>query len=272
MNKNDAIGIFDSGIGGLTVGHQIAKLMPQERIVYFGDTKHLPYGDKSLEAIIRFSKRITQFLLQQNCKMIVIACNTASALAFEQVKKICNDKAVAINVIDPVVNHTASSSAKKVGIIGTKNTISSGVYAQKIQNLNTSIKTRSLATPLLVPMIEEGFYQNKISETILSNYLERKELSGIDHLILGCTHYPLIEEEIKQYYKGKVELINSARIVSKHVKQALLNSNLLNDNTQKTAEHQFYLSDYTSSFEQSAQHFFGEKISLLETDIDELGS
>jgi len=268
MNKNSAIGIFDSGIGGLTVGHQIAKLMPQERIVYFGDTKHLPYGDKSPEAIIRFSKRITQFLLEQNCKMIVIACNTASALAFEHVKNLCKDKAIAINVIDPVVKFTAYSKAKSVGIIGTKNTILSDVYAKKIQSLNTDITTSSIATPLLVPMIEEGFYQHKISETILSNYLERKELIDIDHLILGCTHYPLIEEEIKQYYKGKVELINSARIVSKHVKNALMEVNLLNDDSHTTAKHQFHLSDYTSSFEQSAQHFFGEKISLLETDID----
>jgi glutamate racemase len=268
MNKNSAIGIFDSGIGGLTVGHQIAKLMPQERIVYFGDTKHLPYGDKSPEAIIRFSKRITQFLLEQNCKMIVIACNTASSLAFEHVKNLCKDKAIAINVIDPVVKFTSYSKAKSVGIIGTKNTILSDVYAKKIQSLNTDITTSSIATPLLVPMIEEGFYQHKISQTILSNYLEREELRDIDHLILGCTHYPLIEEEIKQYYKGTVELINSARIVSKHVKNALMDANLLNDDTHTIAEHQFYLSDYTSSFEQSAQHFFGEKISLLETDID----
>tara|TARA_B110000438_G_scaffold271409_1_gene289269 strand:- start:446 stop:1252 length:807 start_codon:yes stop_codon:yes gene_type:complete len=268
MNKNSAIGIFDSGIGGLTVGHQIAKLMPQERIVYFGDTKHLPYGDKSPEAIIRFSKRITQFLLDQNCKMIVIACNTASALAFEHVKNLCKDKAIAINVIDPVVEFTAYSKAKSVGIIGTKNTVSSDVYAKKIQSLNIDITTSSIATPLLVPMIEEGFYQNKISQTILSNYLERKELRAIDHLILGCTHYPLIEEEIKQYYKGKVELINSARIVSKYVKKVLMDVNLLNDDSHTTAKHQFHLSDYTNSFEQSAQHFFGEKISLLETDID----
>jgi glutamate racemase len=268
MNKNSAIGIFDSGIGGLTVGHQIARLMPQERIVYFGDTKHLPYGDKSPEAIIRFSKRITQFLLEQNCKMIVIACNTASALAFEHVKTLCKDKAIAINVIDPVVKFTAYSKAKSVGIIGTKNTILSDVYAKKIQSLSTAITTNSLATPLLVPMIEEGFYQHKISQTILSNYLEREELRAIDHLILGCTHYPLIEEEIKQYYKGTVEVINSARIVSKHVKNALMNDNLLNNESHTITKHQFYLSDYTSSFEQSAQHFFGEKISLVETNID----
>ena len=163
---------------------------------------------------------------------------------------------------------TTRSKAKSVGIIGTKNTILSNVYAKKIQSINNTITSHSLATPLLVPMIEEGFYQNKISQTILATYLERKELKAIDHLILGCTHYPLIEEEIKQYYKGTVDVINSARIVSKHVKNALMNVNLLNNESHTTAKHQFHLSDYTSSFEQSAQHFFGEKISLVETDID----
>ena len=268
MKKTNPIGIFDSGIGGLTVGHQIAKLMPQERIIYFGDTKHLPYGDKSPESIIRFSENISRFLLEQNWKMIVIACNTASALAFDAVKKLCSDHAIAINVIDPVVQFTARSKAKSVGIIGTKNTILSDVYAKKIQSQNKAITTHSLATPLLVPMIEEGFYQNNISHTILTNYLEREELASIDHLILGCTHYPLIEEEIKQYYKEDVEVINSARIVSKHIKETLQNANLLNDETNNPSKHQFHLSDYTSSFEQSAQHFFGEKISLRETDID----
>lgn len=269
MKNTNAIGIFDSGIGGLTVGHQIAKLMPNEDIVYFGDTKHLPYGDKSPEAIIRFSKNITEFLLKQDCKMIIIACNTASALAFNVVKSICKDKAIAINVIDPVVDYTCNSPSKKVGIIGTKNTIQSDVYAQKIGTLNNTIVASSLATPLLVPMIEEGFYQNKISKTIISNYLEAELLNHIDHLILGCTHYPLIEEEISTYYNGTVQVINSAKIVAQHVQSNLANHKLLN--TQKeVGKHQFYVSDYTDSFEQSAQYFFGERIHLEEIQINQL--
>jgi len=264
MNKTSPIGIFDSGIGGLTVGNQITNLMPNERIVYFGDTKHLPYGDKSPEAIIRFSKNITTFLLEQNCKMVVIACNTASAIAFNAVEKLCKDKAIAVNVIDPVVDFTCRSETRSVGIIGTKNTILSDVYATKIKANHSGIKTKSLATPLLVPMIEEGFYQNKISNTILSNYLEKEELLNIDHLILGCTHYPLIEEEIKQYYKGTVEIVNSAKIVSKYIKKKLSDSNLLS-NSQSSQTHNFNVSDYTDSFEQSAQYFFGERINLKET-------
>jgi len=136
MKKTNPIGIFDSGIGGLTVGHQITKLMPHERIVYFGDTQHLPYGDKSADAIKSYSKNITKFLIEHECKMVVIACNTASALAFKEVKDCCKNLAIPLNVIDPVVNYTCSTKAKKVGIIGTKNTVTSNVYALKIKELN----------------------------------------------------------------------------------------------------------------------------------------
>lgn len=263
MNKSKSIGIFDSGIGGLTVANEIAKLLPSEDIIYYGDSKHLPYGDKSEEAILQFSKNITSFLLDQECKIIVIACNTASAIAFETVQNTCNNKAIAINVIDPVVAHTINSNAKKIGIIGTKNTINSKVYSNKIHLGNQNIKTASLATPLLVPMIEEGFYQNKISETILDNYLGNELLKGIDHLILGCTHYPLIEKDIKLYYRNNIKVINSAKIVAKSV-QETLSKRGLNNRTANVSKKKFYVSDYTKSFELSAKHFFGEVINLEE--------
>ena len=266
MKKRNPIGIFDSGIGGLTVGYQIAKLMPNERLVYFGDTKHLPYGDKSAEAIKTYSKNITKFLLEHNCKMILIACNTASALAFKEVKECCENLAIPVNVIDPVVNFTNHFTNKIVGIIGTKNTIFSDVYALKIKNKNPLIKVSSLATPLLVPMIEEGFYKHKISSTIIANYLENKVLNNIDYLILGCTHYPIIEEEIHNYLGAKVQIINSAKIVSLFVKKSLLENNILATSKNKIA-HQFFVSDYTDSFEQSAHYFFGERISLVEVKL-----
>ena len=266
MKKTNPIGIFDSGIGGLTVGHQITKLMPNERIVYFGDTQHLPYGDKSVEAIKGYSENITKFLIEQECKMVVIACNTASALAFKEVKECCQNLAIPLNVIDPIVNYTCTSKTKKVGIIGTKNTVASNVYALKIQELNKGINATSLATPLLVPMIEEGFYKNKISKSIIANYLDNNRLNNIDHLILGCTHYPLIEEEIRQYYGGLVTIINSAKIVSKFVKKTLQESNLLATEPSQNS-HNFFVSDYTDSFEQSAQYFFGERINLVEVKL-----
>tara|TARA_B110000977_G_C11041367_1_gene479000 strand:- start:1104 stop:1904 length:801 start_codon:yes stop_codon:yes gene_type:complete len=261
MKKTNPIGIFDSGIGGLTVGHQLSKLMPNEQIVYFGDTKHLPYGDKSEEAIKSYSKKITKFLIEQECKMIVIACNTASALAFNEVKECCNKLAITLNVIDPVVAYTCKSEAKIVGVIGTKNTITSNVYDLKLRKLNPKLKTASLATPLLVPMIEEGFYEDKISSSIIANYLENKQLKDIDHLILGCTHYPLIEDDINKFYKTRVTIINSAKIVAKFVEKTLSDRNLLARDP-STKSHAFFVSDYTKSFEQSAQHFFGARISL----------
>ena len=266
MKNTNPIGIFDSGIGGLTVGHQITKLMPNERIVYFGDTQHLPYGDKSAEAIKTYSKNITTFLLEHKCKMIVIACNTASALAFKEVQECCKDIAIPINVIDPVVSFSSNFTRKTVGIIGTKNTIASDVYALKIKTKNPLVKVSSLATPLLVPMIEEGFYKHKISATIIANYLENEALNNIDHLILGCTHYPLIEEEILNYFGVKVQIINSAKIVSQFVKKTLIEYNISANSKNKIA-HQFFVSDYTDSFEQSAHYFFGEKISLVEVKL-----
>jgi len=263
MNHSQAIGIFDSGIGGLTVAHEIANVLPDEKIIYFGDTKHLPYGDKSPEAIIRYSKQITRFLLQKKCKIIIIACNTASALAFDSVEQLCKDKAITINVIDPIVNYTANTNAKNVGIIGTKNTINSNVYASKIESLNTTIKTRSLASPLLVPMIEEGFYKNSISQTIINNYLSNPKITNIDHLILACTHYPLIESEIEKYYNNRITIINSAKLVAKSVK-SIIEKNHIQSNKDQSCDHEFFVSDYTSSFEQSTTYFFGKKINLKE--------
>jgi glutamate racemase len=264
--NTQAIGIFDSGIGGLTVAHQINTLLPNEKILYFGDTKHVPYGEKSSDAIVQFSERISYFLLEQKCKMIVVACNTASALAFTQVENIVRNKAICINVIDPTVEFTCRSRAKSVGIIGTKNTILSNIYAKKIRLLNSELETKSLPSPLLVPMIEEGFYQNNISKTIISNYLKRKELANIDHLILGCTHYPLIEDEINQFYGNKVQVINSGKIVSKHIESILIRSKLLNSSL-SNPKHEFYVSDFTDSFEKSAEYFFGKHLHLKEISL-----
>ena len=180
------IGIFDSGIGGLTVANAIQHVLPNESLVYFGDTAHLPYGDKSPDSIKYYSIRIAQFLMQQNCKMIVIACNTASALAFETVKDFIGGKVPVINVIDPVVDHVASSKKiSKVGVIGTNGTIRSDIYAKKLHARSRKLEVASLATPLLAPMIEEGFFDNRISRTVIASYLDSRKLSKIDALILA---------------------------------------------------------------------------------------
>lgn len=255
------IGIFDSGIGGLTVANAIQKVLPNETLIYFGDTAHLPYGDKSPDSIKYYAIRICQFLLERNCKMIVIACNTASSLAYETVKDFVGGKVPVINVIDPVVEYiTAKKKIKKVGVIGTKGTIKSDIYARKIKAKDKKIVVSSLATPLLAPMIEEGFFHNKISRSIIGAYLSSRKLAKIDSLILACTHYPLIRPEVEDYYKDKVDIVDTAGVVAAHVKEVLQKNKLLSK--KKTPKHHFYVSDFTKSFEDSTRFFFRNKIHL----------
>jgi len=263
--KKQPIGIFDSGVGGLTVAQAIKQILPSESIIYFGDTAHLPYGDKSAEAITSYSKRITEFLLEHNSKAVLIACNTASASAFETLKKDFGDKTILIDVIDPVVDYLGSRNFKKIGVIGTKRTISSGTYEKKIRELSPSTNVISLATPLLVPMIEEGFIFDDISNAIIRSYLSNESLAGIQGLILGCTHYPIIKNQISKIFNFNVEVVDSARIVAMKMRETLEAKNLLND-TGKVND-QFYVSDYTDYFEKIARMFFEGEINLQKADI-----
>ncbi len=261
MDKSQqAIGIFDSGIGGLTVAAALKKLLPNEQLIYFGDTAHMPYGDKSAEAIKYYSLKIGKFLADKNCKCIVIACNTASSLSFDDLSDFLGGQLPIINVIDPIVEYINAQNFKNVGVIGTKATISSNIYEKKISNLNKGISTKSLATPLLAPMIEEGFFNNKISKTIINSYLSSAKLKKIETLILACTHYPLIRPEIEQFYKDKVQIINTAEIVAGYTGKLLSDKKLLNQSSKK--EDEFYVSDFTESFEQSTKIFFPEQIKL----------
>jgi glutamate racemase len=263
----DPIGVFDSGIGGLTVAKAISDLLPNESLIYFGDTAHMPYGEKSPHAIKSYAEKITEFLISQPCKLIVIACNSASATAFKQVQKALPDKQFVLNVIDPVVEYLSfTKPSEKIGLIGTKRTVSSAVYKKKFEKAKPEITLKSVATPLLAPMIEEGFFNNKISKTIVHSYLSNPHLSGIESIILACTHYPLIINEISSYYKGKVNIVNSAEIVSWAVKDFLEKRQLLNNSSQKV-KHVFYVSDYTESFEETAKLFFGEKVKLREKNL-----
>ena len=263
--KKSPIGIFDSGIGGLTIAHALKVKLPNENIIYFGDTEHLPYGEKSKTAIQNFSKKITQFLLEKNCKTIIIACNSASSVAYDCVKQIAGNTPV-FNVIQPVIDEVVKQCSEyNIGVIGTKATIQSNSHEKKIKALCSSAKVSSLATPLLAPMIEEGFINEDISHTIIAKYLSNKQLANIDHLILACTHYPLIHQEIKDYYKGSVKVIDSANIVVDHIANKLKKDNLLSNNV--ITEHHFYVSNYTKSFEKSAQFFFKEDLKLKEVKI-----
>jgi glutamate racemase len=252
--REQPIGIFDSGIGGLTVAHAIKKLLPHEHMIYFGDTAHLPYGDKSEAAIQAYSIRIADILLQKGCKVIVIACNSASSAAYELLQEYVRRDTHIINVIDPMVNYVNANFANKhVGLIGTKRTVQSGVYAKKIQEANKGITLHSVATPLLAPMIEEGFFNNQISHEIIAQYLSDPELQNIEALILACTHYPLIKEQISTFYSHKMSILDSSEVVAIALKEYLEKEKLLNSDT-KAIDH-FLVSDYTESFESSARIF-----------------
>jgi glutamate racemase len=263
--KEQPIGIFDSGVGGLTVAHAIKQILPGESLVYFGDTAHLPYGDKSAESIKNYSQRITEFLLEHDSKVIVIACNSASASAFESLKGKFGGKTILIDVIDPVVDYLSTRKFNKIGVIGTKRTISSGTYELKIKENSPSAQVISMATPLLVPMIEEGFIFDDISNAIIRTYLSNESLAGIQALILGCTHYPIIKNQISKFFNFNVEVVDSARVVSMILRQTLEKNNLLNDSGK--VKDQFFISDYTTYFEKIARMFFEGEINLKKADI-----
>lgn len=259
MNDNRPIGVFDSGVGGLTVAKEIKRLLPNESIIYFGDTKHLPYGEKSKEAITKFTTKITKFLVKQDCKAIVVACNSATSNSIEEIKAAAGNVPV-IDVISPVTKRVAYELNQKIGVIATKATVNSHAYKNGIRKLNRHLKVIELATPLLVPIIEEGFCNTSVSKNAIETYLSNKKFEDIDTIILGCTHYPLIEKEVNSVFQGKVKVVNSPLIVVNQLIHELEKEGLLNNSAEAT--YHFYLSDYTENFARLAKHFFGKSITL----------
>ena len=255
-----SIGVFDSGIGGLTVANAINKVLPNEHLIYFGDTAHLPYGDKSADAIRYYTLRISKFLLEQDCKMIVIACNSASAAASDMLLEFFEGKVLFANVIDPLVQHTINKGYRNIGVIATKATVGSNVYQKKLKAIDQGLKVNQLATPLLAPMIEEGFFNNNISQEVIKNYLSDDSMQDLDSLLLACTHYPLIRKEIEAYYDGKVEVLDSCDVLAYQIKEILYKENLLS--RELTKSHKYYVSDFTQSFEDTAKLFYGSEIEL----------
>ncbi len=263
---NNPIGIFDSGVGGLTVAHAIKQILPDEELVYFGDTAHLPYGDKSEGAIINYSRKITEFLIGHGSKIILVACNSASASAYTVLRDEYGDKVLILDVIGPVIDYIALKDYSRVGVIGTKRTISSGTYEKEFKERCPDSEIVSLATPLLVPMIEEGFIFDDISNAIIRTYLSDKRLSGLKALVLGCTHYPLIKNQISKFYDFDIEVVDSARVVALELRRMLEDNNLLNTGAAKSAD-KFYVSDYTEYFDKIARMFFEKDVSLEVKDL-----
>ncbi len=254
------IGIFDSGIGGLTVAHAIVKRLPNENIVYFGDTAHLPYGDKSASAIQAYSIKIAQMLLERQCKLIMIACSSASTAAYELVRDYVATQAIVMNVIDPAVQHLhAHYPNKTIGLIGTRHTVNSSIYQKKIDKLQGGITLSSRATNLLASAIEE-FGNSKALDGLLEEYLSHPTLQNVDALVLACTHYPVVKEKIAAFFKQQVEIIDTSDVVATAVKERLEKDHLLN--TEGPGSKHFYVSDYTDSFAAGAKLFFNEDITI----------
>ena len=260
MSDNRPIGVFDSGVGGLTVAKEIKNVLPKESIIYFGDAKHLPYGNKSPEVIQNYSKNITQFLIDQDCKAVVIACNTASSNALEEISAVAKSKNIPVlDVITPVAQKVAYGFHQKMGVIATKATVDSGIYKKRIRKFNKHIKVQEMATPLFVPIIEEGLVNSEISKSAIDHYMSYKKMQDIDSIILGCTHYPLIQKEITDYFDGKVQVINSPYVVAHALKDILIQKDTLSE--EKPSYH-FFVSDMTKNFQKLAKQFFGKEIKL----------
>lgn len=245
------IGVFDSGVGGLTVAREIMRQMPNERIVYFGDTARVPYGSKSGETILKYSQQIVRFLLEQDVKAIAVACNTASAYALESLEKAT--PVPIIGVIKPGAKTAAQTTRNgKIGVIGTEGTISSGIYPSYIKELQPQAKVLGKACPLFVPLVEEGLWEDPVTDEIARRYLTELMDEGIDTLILGCTHYPLIRKTIGRIVGEEVTLVNPAYETAMELKELLAQNDLLAQGRPALGsgenQYRFYVSDMAQKF------------------------
>jgi glutamate racemase len=256
-NKESAIGVFDSGIGGLTVLHKIIETLPNENTVYLGDTARAPYGTKSVETVRRYSFENARFLLEKDVKLVVVACNTSTAIALMRLRDGLSIPVV--GVIDPGVRAAIKSTRnKKIGVIGTEATIQSGAYTRALKESDPVIEVYSRACPLFVPLVEEGWTDNEVAEMTVKAYLSSLKQSGIDTLILGCTHYPLLKRAIRNFVGSTVRLVDSAEETAKEVESALNKDALI----RKSGEgvHSFFVTDAPDRFIKVGRRFLGEKV------------
>ncbi len=257
MSRNGAIGIFDSGVGGLTVFREIEKVLPNEDLIYLGDTAHVPYGNKSSATVVKFSINNVLFLLRKKVKLVVVACNTASSLALEHLRQIFS--VPILGVIEAgVVKALKVSPSKRIAIIGTRSTINSRSYEIEIKKRQPQVKVYSVACPLFVPLVEEGILRGEIVERVIELYLGDLKKRDIDTLILACTHYPLLKREIAKYLK-RINIIDSAEEMAFYTRMVLEERDLLNLKTTK-AKREFYVTDEPTAFKRMAVLFLKRQI------------
>jgi len=249
--NNKHIGVFDSGLGGLTVLKALQKQLPDESFIYFGDTGHLPYGNKSKESVVAYSMKILKFLYEKQIKAAVVACNTASAVALQALQ---SEYSIPIlNVIDPSIHSAINySKSQTIGVIGTETTILSNTYQTKMKNINPNIKVVAQSCPLFVPIIEEGLMNKKFAHDIVQFYLKTFQDTEVDTLILGCTHYPLFKHIIKKNLHKHIKIIDSAKATAQQASECLENNQLLLS-TKKNLKNQYYVSDKPHAFNHLAK-------------------
>ncbi len=256
--QNKPIGVFDSGFGGLTVLKELQKSLPHEQFIYLGDTARLPYGTKSPEAIIRYSQECCSLLANQGVKLIVIACNTATAIALDALAG--HFSIPIIGVIDPVIENIIQTSPHgRIGILATKGTVASGVYQRKIHRLLPSAEITAVAAQLLVSLVEEGFIDHPITELAIQEYVRPLHLAKVDTAILACTHFPLLKDQIQQALGPSIQVIDPAFATAAAVKKALSDLDLLSLD-QKNAEPVFYVSDNPDQFKKLAPGFLQRSV------------
>ncbi len=269
FDKEKPIGVFDSGIGGLTVVRQLLNTLPNENIIYFGDTARVPYGSKSNETIIEYSIQDAQFLFKKNVKAIVVACNTASSVALLALRE--KFQLPIIGMIEPGAKMSVNSTKKnKIGVIGTRSTINSKAYSKAITKLNSQIDVIEKACPLFVPLAEEGWIDHKATYEIAEEYIKELNEYDIDTLVLGCTHYPILSKVIQEVIGKDVKLIDSGIAAAILVKEELIRYDLLS-NSYALGNYDFYLSDFPVKFKEIAEMFLGRKIKeIFKVDLEQL--
>ncbi len=262
LSADMPIGMFDSGVGGLSVAREIMRQLPNEKIVYFGDTARVPYGSKSKDTILRYSRQIIRFLKTKNVKAIVIACNTASAFALEEIKEEID--LPIIGVIKPGAKTAVENTVnKRIGVIGTEGTVKSAIYEEFIHKLDEDVKVYGKACPLFVPLVEEGWLHDEVTDTVVKRYLSELMDKDIDTLIMGCTHYPLLRNTIAKTMGEKVNLVNPAYETAVGLNELLIKHNLKSDADINCCRemYDFYVSDAPDKFKKFADSILSFEIS-----------
>ena len=272
LNSDQAIGVFDSGLGGISVIRALIDLLPHEHLIYFGDTARVPYGSKSKETVIRFAHQISSFLLEKKVKMIVVACNTASAVALENLQ--ASFDIPIVGVIEPGSLAAVSvAQNNRIGVIGTASTIRSGAYRSAIRDLNPNASVTDQACPLLVPLVEEDWPHDGVVRQVLQRYLKTFQAETPDALILGCTHYPYLKSIIQEVMGESVRLVDSGEETAAEVQRVLSSMELLNSEQGDPGKHDFFVSDYPQKFEETASRFLGRPLeNLFKVELEVLES